>query len=791
MRTGVARPMGTGRKGMRKSLESLALQNWPKTCSRRWTIEGTAMTIRCTTRPAVALYLLVTVLSGCDASPQDKETKFLKRGKQQLANKDYARALLEFRSAAAVVPNDAEPYYQMGLAYLATGDLSNAARALQKATILNPKHAGAQLKAAEIIASSRDQQLIGEAVSRIQSAFGQSPADPEAIDALAIAEWKLGKPEEASERLEDALKKFPTHLQSSMVLARMKLSKNDWGGAEEVLKRAVADAPQSAAAVLALGEFYAFVRQFEKAEPALRRSVELDNTNGAALVALAGVQMAVAKTTDAERTYRQVSALPDKAYRPLHAIFLYQTGRQEDALAELNGLFKFDPQDRGVRTALVMIHIGMKQIPKAEDLLAGALKRNANDRDALLQRAGLLLRSGRADDAEKDLQRVLYFDPNSVGAHLGMANISRIKGLVQVQRQELERALKADRTSLEARTELAMSFLAANQAKTSLEVLSEAPDYQRHEMRWILASNWAHLSMGNLREAKTGIDLGLQQNRVPVAVFQDAVLRILGRDYAGALANLEELLKRDSADLSAVNLMMQVYEAQHQVSKGTERVKQIVAAHPDSAPLQNLVGEWYRRNNNTAAARNAFGAAKAADPHFIPADLALAEMDIRDGQYSIARTRMDSIVSGNPANLSALLLSARANEQSGDHQAAITRYRTIVNLDQSNLTALNNLAYLLATSDPDEALKYAQQAVELAPGEATVQDTLGWVYYRKGLSSMAVRYLKAAVDKEPTPRRQFHLGMSYLKVGDQANGQKMLRDALAKDPNLAKTEQGW
>ena len=56
---------------------------------------------------------------------------------------------------------------------------------------------------------------------------------------------------------------------------------------------------------------------------------------------------------------------------------------------------------------------------------------------------------------------------------------------------------------------------------------------------------------------------------------------------------------------------------------------------------------------------------------------------------------------------------------------------------------------------------------------------------------MAVPYLRTAVEKGASPRRQFHLGMSYLKIGDQANGQKLVREALAKDPSLAKMEQGW
>ena len=98
---------------------------------------------------------------------------------------------------------------------------------------------------------------------------------------------------------------------------------------------------------------------------------------------------------------------------------------------------------------------------------------------------------------------------------------------------------------------------------------------------------------------------------------------------------------------------------------------------------------------------------------------------------------------------------------------------------------------MMAEDNSDEALKFAQQAVEIAPEDASTQDTLGWVYYRKGLYRNAVDHLKLAAAKEPTARRQFHLAMSYLKAGDRDRGQQMLATALKQEPNLAKTERGW
>lgn len=60
------------------------------------------------------LALLLAAASGCRTSPQAKEQRFLRQGQAEMARKDYARAGLEFRSAAQVMPNDPEPYYQWG-----------------------------------------------------------------------------------------------------------------------------------------------------------------------------------------------------------------------------------------------------------------------------------------------------------------------------------------------------------------------------------------------------------------------------------------------------------------------------------------------------------------------------------------------------------------------------------------------------------------------------------------------------------------------------------------------------
>ena len=70
----------------------------------------------------------------------------------------------------------------------------------------------------------------------------------------------------------------------------------------------------------------------------------------------------------------------------------------------------------------------MDKFPQAETLLAAALKKNPKDTDALLQQSELNLRQGRAAEAQKDLQEVLHFLPNSAQAHLALAEVHKLQG---------------------------------------------------------------------------------------------------------------------------------------------------------------------------------------------------------------------------------------------------------------------------------------------------------------------------------------------------------------------------
>jgi predicted Zn-dependent protease len=83
----------------------------------------------------------------------------------------------------------------------------------------------------------------------------------------------------------------------------------------------------------------------------------------------------------------------------------------------------------------------------------------------------------------------------------------------------------------------------------------------------------------------------------------------------------------------------------------------------------------------------------------------------------------------------------------------------------------------------DEALRLAQGATEKLPKVANVMDTLGWIYYKKAAYASAVDTLKDCVGKFPQHAVcQYHLAMSYSKIGDIKNARAALAQGLKLNP---------
>jgi tetratricopeptide (TPR) repeat protein len=115
-------------------------------------------------------------------------------------------------------------------------------------------------------------------------------------------------------------------------------------------------------------------------------------------------------------------------------------------------------------------------------------------------------------------------------------------------------------------------------------------------------------------------------------------------------------------------------------------------------------------------------------------------------------------------------------------------YSRVLELDSENVLAKNNLAWLLVEhgGNIDVALTLAQQAKEKSSDNAQITDTIGWVYYRKGVYKTAEEYLRQCVDRDRNNATfQYQFGMVEWKLGNRDEARRRLQNALALDPGFA------
>jgi cellulose synthase operon protein C len=738
---------------------------------------------------SVVLLAGALILSSCSETPLAKESRYLDKGAKEFAKKNYSVAALHFKNAMAAQPRDAEPYYRLALVNLASNDINTAASYLRKACELNPKHTGAQLKLAELLAASANKGLIEEAQKRARDVLALLPEDPNALYILAVTELRLGNRQSSEEFLLRALRKAPSHLKSSVLLAQARLARKDVAGAEEVLKQSAAQAPKSPDPKVYLGEFYLAQNKTAEAEQQFRQAIAFNPKYAPSLLALASLQVRSGQTAQAEQTFRQIAALPEKQYRSVHAQYLFQSGKQAEAVAELEKLFAADPEDRNLRTELVRAYLALNRVADAEKVLTAALKRNGLDTNALLQRARIYLGSKKYNEAQTDLNVVLHYQGESAEAHYLLAQARKGLGDTAIQKQELGQVLRIAPKFLAARIELAQALLTGGGAQASLNLLEEAPAEQKDAVAVRVQRNWALLALNRKAEARKEIDRILSGSQVPEAQLQDAALKLDQKDYTGARAAAEKVLAQSPDDVRALSLLVRSYIAQNQTPVGLTKVREYAQQRPASSPVQEFLGRLLLAVGDRPGARKAFEAAKGASPGLLSAELLLAQMDNMEGKRNEARKRLQGALASQPGNITGRLLLAEVELGDGKPAQAIEQYRKALEIDSKNAYALNGLAYLLADSKrPDEALKYAQQAKELDPGNAAVDDTLGWTYYQKGMYSMAVTHMESAAARAGTAVHKYHLAMAYLKAGDPARGRQNLEAALKMNPNLPEAQ---
>ena len=90
-----------------------------------------------------------------------------------------------------------------------------------------------------------------------------------------------------------------------------------------------------------------------------------------------------------------------------------------------------------------------------------------------------------------------------------------------------------------------------------------------------------------------------------------------------------------------------------------------------------------------------------------------------------------------------------------------------------------------ARREPRHHAPARHSAKQRIPDDPDVDDTIGWIYYKKDLPSLAIKPLEESLRKRPDNAEvPYHLGLSHAKLGNNAKARETLTAALKLDPNV-------
>ncbi|MBC8118325.1 MAG: tetratricopeptide repeat protein [Burkholderiaceae bacterium] len=167
--------------------------------------------------------------------------------------------------------------------------------------------------------------------------------------------------------------------------------------------------------------------------------------------------------------------------------------------------------------------------------------------------------------------------------------------------------------------------------------------------------------------------------------------------------------------------------------------------------------------------------------------LVLAEAQLlRDAKrYDESFRLLVQALAAAPDSVPLLYDTAMAAERINQIAVMEKHLRRIIELKPDYAHAYNALGYSLADRNQrlPEALQLIEKARQLAPDDAFILDSLGWVQYRLGDLKQARESLQAAYTARPDAEVAVHLAEVLWTLGDQDAARKLLREVRAKEPS--------
>lgn len=668
----------------------------------------------------------------------------------QNSKKDFdgARATLAaFRKAA---PGDPRGSYLQAMIAYREGKLDAAREAVLQVLKVAPQYPQALLVAGSIEFDAHKYTQAAEYFRKLTEAM---PEDPRTRGMLANAYLRAGQLDRAAAAIEPLMKAAPNSAAVLALAGELALAKGEASKATAFFEKAVANGAKDDSSVKTkLAQARMVTGEFDRAMRDLEALSAADSSNAQADLALISGYSAkrqFAKVLDATQALRK--KLPDSPVPD------YLDGNA---------------------------HVGLGDLAKARESYEKALKKQADHMPSATSLAQLDLAAHKPDDAMGRFKAVLEKSPTSVPALLALAGIQN--GIRQPRAETeatLSRAVKADPTSVDARVAMIDFLLAGGERDRALQTARDASAAIPDNADIVDRLGLALRASGDANQALASFGKAAAlAPRSPLPHVHAAAVYIDAKNYTAAVTAMKKAVALEPANLANNEILARAQAASGNAAEALQTVRALQKTAPRNPGAYALEGNLQAASGHWADAETAYRKALGIAPT-PQAAVSVYETMTKQGKQGPARAFALDWIEKQPKDTRMLRALGDTAMAAGDFKTAGEHYRTGLSRNPKDVILLNNLAWVSGQLKDPKAVDYARQALELAPDNPAVMDTLGVLLSDEGQVSEGLEMLRKARERSPaTVPIRLNYARVLAKSGDKAGARKDLEELAATLP---------
>jgi tetratricopeptide (TPR) repeat protein len=464
----------------------------------------------------------------------------------------------------------------------------------------------------------------------------------------------------------------------------------------------------------------------------------------------------------------------------------------EKALGVFQKAAAVKEDDLNIQVLIARLHLDFNKIKEAHEAVDKVLAKDQGHVGANLLKGRLHLVEKDFEQAAERLERTAKEAPNNPLAHYYLGWSFAGKGQNAQAKQSLVKAVELDPRLARARLILARIYFGEGKAELARREVEAILQQTPNQLDTLMLQGNLEIQERDVQGAETVFkkvtelypDYAL--GHVKLGAVYD-----LSRRQKESLQSLRKALELDPFETTALRFMVAIHVRNKSYDEALtvcENQKERTKDNPRyQAIVEDLTGRVFLAKGDTAKAREHFEKAIDQDPNILTPYMALAGIYIRGKEIHQAISQYEAILKKNPKFLPGYMALGAIYDQQGEGEKAETYYRKALEINKDFVPAANNLAWNLANRNKniDEAFSLAKLAREKMPTDPNVMDTLGWIYYLKGINLFALEELQESISRLPNnPLVNYHLGKVYYRNKQYEKAREHMATALKLDPNF-------